>query len=389
MKYLKLLESNYCFDSRKCEGWDPTGVVSAGINFVGGLISNNTNKKLVRETNAQNLDIANRQMQLQKDQFQQTMDYQTMDWNRNRQAALEDWQREANYNSAAEQAARYKAAGLNPALMMQGQSAAVGNVASSTGSAPSAPSIPAAAQLQIPRDGFGDSVASAVDAYLRARSTESEANLKDVQAQQISIDNRSREQLNLAELSNRRAQLIQYRDNHKLSKLEYERTNKEIDLLDDQIALNFVTFDARAKQPELLNWSTSIAAKKIETETEILNIQKEFTRRMEQAKVNLTEAQTRGIAQDIVESGSRIRLNDANAAKAVAEEAKTILEAYDIIPGSPGYNQAKVLVESEIWKNNRTRVTGPFGSGLDINARRGGYNTHNPLGPYRNNLGNP
>ena len=63
---------------------------------------------------------------LKQHQIDQQMayDYADMDWQRNRQAALEDWARETHYNSAAAVAARYRAAGLNPALMMQGSSAA-------------------------------------------------------------------------------------------------------------------------------------------------------------------------------------------------------------------------------------------------------------------------
>lgn len=349
-------------DKRKCNWLD--GALAAGVNFIGGLISNHTNKKLTRETNRQNREMFNEQMQLQKDQFQQTMDYQNMDWQRNRNAALEDWYRETEYNTPAAQRDRYLQAGLNPALMMEGQNQAIGSMeASAGGSAPSPGSIPGAPQLVTAHDELGTSIAGATDAYLRARMTESEANLKDEQARQLAIDNKTRERMNLAELSERRARLQEYRDKHQLSKKEYSRINKEIDLLDDQITMNFVTFDARMKKPQMENFVTHETGRQFMFEADRLEIQKNldalFAEDERLAKLNVDRATIASLSAQVANIRANTQLTWQQKRTEVWSTVYRRLESLGIDPNTKEGKQYYRKIASEIWHNARNQL--PFG----------------------------
>ncbi len=125
-----------------------SGLLSAGVSSVGGLIGGLINSHNVAKTNATNLQIAREQnaanQQLQNNQNE---------WN------LAQWNRENDYNSAASQVSRYRAAGLNPALMMNQNGSA--GTASSLESAPYTPSV--GATMQSPN--YGNAVNSAVDNF--------------------------------------------------------------------------------------------------------------------------------------------------------------------------------------------------------------------------------
>lgn len=372
-------------DNRKCDPFVAAAGLAAGAGLVSSLISGRANKKLVRETNAQNRAMFDEQMRQQAQQFQMSQDYATMDWKRNRQAAIEDWERETAYNDPAAQKQRYRNAGINPALAMQGQNQAVASMESTAGgSSPSPGGMPGIPQMQTPVDTTADAVARATSSYLQARATESEARLKEEQTQQLSIDNKSREEMNIVELANKRQDLELKQQQYKKGSREYEILGKNIDLLDDQIALNFSTFDARVKQMENQNYATAMQASKMNEETQILQIQKQFEWRMQNARLQVTEMQARGIAQDIRESASRINLNDKNAEKAVADAAFAIAQKNGL-PGAdtPQGRQAVRAIEAEIYSKTKSRVTGPFGSGFDMPGYHFGPGYTDPLGPYR------
>ncbi len=94
--------------------------ITGGVSLLGGIFGKNSQSS----ANKTNLQI-NRENQLWNEKM---MDKQNA-WN------LAQWNRENEYNSASQQVARFKAAGLNPYLMMSGGSA---GSASSVTSAPPA-----------------------------------------------------------------------------------------------------------------------------------------------------------------------------------------------------------------------------------------------------------
>lgn len=105
-------------------GMDPM-VASSLVSGAGSIGTGLLNALSQRSTNKTNLKIA----QI-NNEFNERMQDKQNAWN------LEQWTRENEYNSAAAQVERYKAAGLNPYMMMSGQSA---GIASSLNSAPAAP----------------------------------------------------------------------------------------------------------------------------------------------------------------------------------------------------------------------------------------------------------
>lgn len=98
-------------------------IIGAGISGVSSLFGGLFNRRSQSSANRTNLQI-NRENQA----WNEKMMYQQNQWN------LEQWKRENQYNSAAQQVARLKAAGLNPYLMMSGGNA--GTAQSITSAAP-------------------------------------------------------------------------------------------------------------------------------------------------------------------------------------------------------------------------------------------------------------
>lgn len=105
-------------DNKKQNSWIGP-VISAGSSLLGGIFGNNSQSS----ANKTNL-LINRENQKWNEKM---MDKQN-DWN------LAQWNRENEYNSASQQVARLRAAGLNPYLMMQNGSA--GSASSVTSASP-------------------------------------------------------------------------------------------------------------------------------------------------------------------------------------------------------------------------------------------------------------
>lgn len=88
----------------------PGAIGSVGGALLGGIIGSHNQS----EANKTNLAIN-----------QANIDFQREMWNKQKEYNMEMWDKQNEYNSASAQVRRYRAAGLNPALMMQGQSAGV------------------------------------------------------------------------------------------------------------------------------------------------------------------------------------------------------------------------------------------------------------------------
>lgn len=105
-------------DTKKQSAWIGPAI-SAGASIIGGILGNNSQSS----ANKTNL-LINRENQKWNEKM---MDKQNA-WN------LAQWNRENEYNSASQQVARYRAAGLNPYLMMQNGTA--GSASSVSSAAP-------------------------------------------------------------------------------------------------------------------------------------------------------------------------------------------------------------------------------------------------------------
>lgn len=360
MDLLSKINTPVLRDNRKCGEFDWAGAIGSGLNFIGGLIGNHTNKKLVRETNAMTRELTEMQMALQQQQFQQQMDYQTMDWQRNRQALLEDWIRNNDYNDPRSQMARYAAAGLNPYLMMFGQNAAIANTESvAGGSSPSPGSMPSVPNFQVPHDDTSQVIDNAIGRYLQAKQVESDSAVKQEQAAQLAIDNRSRNVRNYLDLANLRADLQNKVDEHKLNGESLKKAQREIDILDDTIAVLGATFDSRVKAPHLQNLATRYAGEKLEVETRIAefedSLNREFARDERLAKLRIDQRQIGVLSATISNIIANTDLTNQQFKTEVAKTVKEWFEANKINPDSEQGKQAFDFIESQIWKNYEVR----------------------------------
>ena len=124
--------------------------------------------------------------------------------------------KESEYNSAAAQRQRLEAAGLNPYLMMNGGSAGVASAAnaptsaSSSGPSPSSlssPGLPGIPQLPTGNweNAIGGILGKIIDGLYQLRVRKSQANNIDEDTKGKSIDNKTRDALNVASLLDKRA----------------------------------------------------------------------------------------------------------------------------------------------------------------------------------------
>lgn len=336
-------------DQRKCDPLLAAAGIGAGTQLVSSLLSGRANKKLVRETNAQNREMFNEQMAQQARQFQMSQDYQTMDWNRNRQAALEDWYRETEYNDPLKQKERYMNAGINPALAMQGQNQAIGSMESTAGgSSPSPGGMPGIPQMQIPVDTTGEAINNAVSQFMNLRMSQE-------QLKQLEIDNSHRDQQYVEEILNKRAdtsaKLTSVSKDSRLGQL-YQR---QIDMYDEELFFMTQNRDNRLRQSNADAVVTERTANKLFQETRIAEIEADLEKQFGRSRI-IAELDERGaniqvLKESIAEIASRVDLNQADVKKKAAETAHEWLKANSINPDSPEGRQAFEFIESQIYKN--------------------------------------
>lgn len=336
-------------DRRKRDPFLAAAGLAAGTGLVSSLISGRANKKLVRETNAQNRAMFDEQMAQQARQFQMSQDYATMDWNRNRQAAIEDWERETAYNDPAAQKQRYRNAGINPALAMAGQNQAVASMESTAGgSSPSPGGMPGIPQMQTPVDTTGEAISNAVGQFMNLRMSQE-------QLKQLEIDNSHRDQQYIEEILNKRAdtsaKLASVSKDSKLGQL-YQR---QIDMYDEELFFMTQNRDNRLRQSNADAVVTERTANKLFQETRIAEIEadleSEFGRSRIIAELNERGANIQVLKESIAEIASRVDLNQAEIKKKAAETAHEWLKANLINPDSPEGRQAFEFIESQIYKN--------------------------------------
>lgn len=156
---------------------DPATVAGIAVG-AGNLISNVysawKNTKSQADTNAMNYRIWQEQLAAQKQQWKQ----EQANYLQNRRWQLQDQQSERYWNSVQAQVARYRAAGLNPALAMYG--GAGQNTISTSQATPTEPSFSApvsASQMvapQIDLTGMGLGLQNGFNLYLNAKRVETD-----------------------------------------------------------------------------------------------------------------------------------------------------------------------------------------------------------------------
>lgn len=143
-------------------------------SMIGSIYSANKNYSSQQETNKMNYQIWQEQLAAQRENWKREQE----NYLQNRRWQLQDINAERQWNSVQAQAARYRAAGLNPALAMYG--GAGQNQVSTTQATPSAPSFDApvsAPQMVAPTldlSGLGIGFQSGMNLYLASQRQEAD-----------------------------------------------------------------------------------------------------------------------------------------------------------------------------------------------------------------------
>ena len=157
-------------------------IISAGAGLAGSAASGIASGKMNRKSIKYNKWALREQQKFQSEQSQLGRDWSEEMMSKANEWNLDQWNRENEYNLPENQKARLLAAGINPALAMQGASG-VGQAGSSPSSAsapsPASPSGASAPSLNLQRPDYGTGFAqlsSAVNSYFenKQRSTVTE-----------------------------------------------------------------------------------------------------------------------------------------------------------------------------------------------------------------------
>lgn len=213
-------------------------IISAGAGLAGSAVSGIASGKMNKKSIKYNKWALQEQQRFQSEQSQLGRDWSEEMMSKANQWNLDQWNRENEYNLPENQKARLLAAGINPALAMQGASG-VGQAASSPSSAsapsPASPSGASAPSLNLQRPDYGTGFAqlsSAVNSYFDNK-------MKSVQSEGYGLDNALK-----ATYGDRAAQL------------SLGKTEAEIDNLRASTAKSYADsalINLQAKEKEVLN----------------------------------------------------------------------------------------------------------------------------------------
>lgn len=337
--------------SVKMDVWDVAG---AGASLIGGLFTNSTNKKIARE-----------QMALQERMFNTQMDYTRQAEQRQYDYADKAWNREAAYNDPAAQKARFEAAGLNPALMMEGQNAAIGSAESV--SSPSPPSPPSLQSYQVQ-----DPITPAVQTFLQSRAISAQARKAEEEANQVGIDNRTREVQNMLVLEQMRQDINKTISERQKNGADTKYLETMRDYVEEQLAIMEQSHYALATQENQKAYLLNQQGQEVEEKVKALQIDNFFRKLEHVLGLRLTRASIDNLR-------AQIDLTNAMSKTEAAKYAKTILEAAGLSPGSPQWDLREKEVIAALMNAGRTGL--PFGISIpgkgDVDN-----NSPNPLPPY-------
>ena len=273
----------------------------------------------------------------QERMFQTQMDFARQSEQRQYDYMDKAFARESAYNSPAAQRMRFEQAGLNPAMMMDGQNAVVGSMG--TPSQASSPSAPSLTPAQFDFSG----ISQAVGNYYQNKLLKSQADKTDNEAFLLGVEGKFAYDKHQNELKMQLAQidkLISDKDLNTENKL-YLKTMQEQIL--QQIAFNDATWDARMKQEDrrayLLEQQGQVAEEqakqeRVNTAWQIIEKKMNF---------NIARATKKQIE-------STIGLNGALSKKASAEWAKTILESQGYIPGTEEFRMRYITLKGTLYQ---------------------------------------
>ena len=155
-------------------------LITGGMGVASSRRQNEANLQAVRETNEMNWEIAQMNNDFNERQFEKAQQYAVENYERQWNDTLENQWNLIEYNTPANQAQRFRDAGINPYLAMSGNNSGVAT-ASAGGSYHSAsPPTATPVQMQAPHYDYStaaSSIAAAVDQYLQSKKQDSEIDI--------------------------------------------------------------------------------------------------------------------------------------------------------------------------------------------------------------------
>lgn len=352
--YCDLTNSSLCPYHPHLKLIDPlTGaaIATGGASLLGSLFNFGSQKS----TNKMQERMFNTQMDYVKAAEQRSYDYQD-----------KAWQRETEYNSPAAQRARFEAAGLNPAMMMEGQNAVVGSMGEP--STPSAPSSPTLQAPQLDLTGLGNSINS----YYQNAVLQSQMQKTDREGYLLGIEGQYAHQKQQLDLRERLGRINQLAEDSKLSAAQREYYKDQSEQIRQLISFNDATFNARMQQENkkayVLEQQGQLLGEQI-TKAQVDNFWNDLEHELQ---IDISRSTKKRIDSQILVDASTVRMNDANAKKLAAEYSKTILEAAELTPDNPMYKRKKQVLKAQIYNLLKGKIN-IFGVGADIPQTTSGW----------------
>lgn len=309
-------------------------LATGGASLLGSLLNFSSQKS----TNKMQERMFNTQMDYVKAAEQRQYDYMDKAWNR-----------ETSYNSPVAQRARFEAAGLNPAMMMEGQNAVVGSMGEP--SSLSAPSPPTLVAPQLDLSGIGQAIGS----YYQNASMKAQMDKTANEAAILGVDLQYSHQKHQLELRESLGRINKLANDSGLSDAQRKYYNDLAESLRQQIAFNDASFNARLNQENKKAYVLDQQGQLLEEEIIKAQVDNFWNDLEHELNVSIARSTKKRIDTEALLNGT---LNK----KTEEECKKIILEAAGFAPGSAQWDQKERQIEAII--NQSQRVNLPFGISL-------------------------
>lgn len=345
MKYFALTLGN-AFAPSRCF-LDPligSAFVTGGASLLGSLFDFASQKS----TNKMQERMFNTQMDYVKAAEQRQYDYMDKAWNR-----------ETAYNSPVAQRARFEAAGLNPAMMMEGQNAVVGSMGEP--SSPSAPSPPTLVAPHLDLSGIGQAIGS----YYQNASMKAQMDKTSNEAAILGVDLQYSHQKHQLELRESLGRINKLANDSGLSDAQRKYYNDLAESVRQQISYNDASFNARLNQENKKAYVLDQQGQLLEEDIKKAQVDNFWNDVEHEINHEIAQATKKRLGSQILVDMSTVRLNDSTAKKMAAEYSKTILEAAELTPDNPVYKRKDQVLKAQIYNLLKGKIN-IFGIGADI-----------------------
>lgn len=342
-------------------------LATLGSAVIGGIASifntsstNSSNAKSVRETNSANLRINQLNNEYNANEAVKNRNWQEQMYNK--MFANADYMTQ-KYNTPAAQAASYRDAGLNPALMMNGASGSAMNIggvpSGSTASASSTPSMQAAHYEPIDYSSLSSPIIEALKMANNQSSVEADVRKSNAEAEGIEIENQTKNTRNLEALENLKADTKSKGIQNAINVVE--QTIKE-QTLDAAIARPALENSALEAQANVNNMQAAYADVQANIgRLNLKNIPEQFRQEMALMRANIQELYSRGL------------VNKEQAKLYAEQQLKTSAETYGMhIDNRTRSAINKATLNGLRW-SNRERAWNEAGMRQDYGASAGWF----------------